>query len=863
MRSKEIDEVREDVWIHSSCDQCLGECGILVHRVNGVVREIKGDPDCPNSNGKICAKGHAAIMSLYDPNRVLRPMKRTNPEKGLGVDPGWTPITWEEAMDILSDKLGRIKNEDPRKLVISTFDTYALVHWLPLWAQAYGTPNVWIVYFCGQYLHSSMYLTNGTFHCDFDAKHCRYLMLVGNQSGFGAGLNPNISIQAVAEARKRGMKVVVIDPVCNHAGSKADEWVPIRPGTDAALMLSMCNVLVNEEGIYDKDFLKKSTNGAYLVMPDGTYMRKEGKPLMWDPSDGKAKPYDDHFEDWALEGSYVIDGVSCKPAFELLREHLKSYTPEMVSEITTVPTATIRRLAKEFGEEARIGSMITIDGIPFPYRPVAVNIYRGAGAHKHGVAVALLTQLMNLLVGALYVPGSHRGLNPVGPRENRDPIQDSEETPDWAWNFETYEGLVSPTPGLPRSPDYYRYTVKAPETVMLKELFPLSSTRAAHTVYTSVNPGKYRLPYQPEVLINCRRNPFTGGFDYNATSEALMSFKYIIAFATHFDKITDFTDLLLPEKVGMEKLQVFPNLLNWGHSGQTGSWYWGIKQPVVDRPMGEARDWQDVMMEAADRIGMLPEVYEKFNTSESKSDALNAKYKLDPNRKYTAEDIADRKMKSRFGEKRGLEWFKKNGYLSWKRTVDEEYPLPWLKVRFPIYHELYIRAGRDVGRVVEELGLEGWDLDDYIALPVWKPCASYEKSEEFDLIAVNFRVPTHAQSHTAQNPWLSEIAELNPYSQKILINRVTAEKKGIGEGDKIYVESEVDKVAGIAKVTECVHPEVIGISSHFGSLAKGKPIGCEKGSQFNRLLPGDMDPVSTGVDACVRVKIYLNGSEER
>jgi len=153
---------KEDVWIHTSCDQCLGECGILVHREDGILREIKGDPDCPNSRGRICAKGHAGIMNIYDPTRVKTPMKRTNPEKAIGIDPGWVPISWDEAIDMLTEKLSKVKREDPRKLVISSFDTYALVHWLPSWTQAYGTPNIWIVYFCGQYLHSAMYLTNGT-----------------------------------------------------------------------------------------------------------------------------------------------------------------------------------------------------------------------------------------------------------------------------------------------------------------------------------------------------------------------------------------------------------------------------------------------------------------------------------------------------------------------------------------------------------------------------------------------------------------------------------------------------------------------------------------------------------------------------
>ena len=149
-----------------------------------------------------------------------------------------------------------------------------------------------------------MYLTNGTFHCDFDADHINYLLLFGNQAGFMAGLNPNITSQKVAKARKRGLKVVAVDPICNHAAAKADEWVPIRPGTDSALALAMLNVLLNDLGIYDREFIKKHTNGPYLVKPDGYYMRQENKPLVWDAAEGIAKPYDAEVEDYAIEGSY-------------------------------------------------------------------------------------------------------------------------------------------------------------------------------------------------------------------------------------------------------------------------------------------------------------------------------------------------------------------------------------------------------------------------------------------------------------------------------------------------------------------------------------------------------------------------------
>ena len=832
---------KEDIWIHSVCGMCLGDCGLLVHRVDGVVVDIKGDPDCPANLGKLCSKGYAGIMSLYDPSRLTTPLKRTNPEKGIGIDPGWVPISWDEAFAIMVEKLTKLRREDPRKLVFSTFDTYTMREKMTPFATAFGTPNTqWQGYYCGQYLHSSMYLTNGTFHCDFDQEYVNYVMLFGNQHGFMAGLNPNIATQKMAEGRKRGVKVVVVDPVCGTAASNADEWVPIRPGTDAALVFSMINVLLNDLEIYDRPFIKRYTNGPYLVKPDGCYLRQDNKPLVWDREEGKAKPYDAEVKDYAIEGSFTVDGVVCQPAFQLLKEHVRKYTPEMAAEITTVPAANIRRLAEEFGKAARIGSTIVVDGVTLPYRPAAANIYRGAGSHKHGVSSALGVITLNMIVGSFYVPGSHRGLNLIGP--------------DWEWEPGEYEGLITPPNNAEVShggTNFYKYEVKSPVTSNLKELFPISSNWSPLNLATSLDAEKCKLPYKPEILIIARRNLLLGGCDYQVTSEALKNYKFIISFCVTLDEQSEFADLVLPDAIYLEKLETLPNKLNWSHTGQTGYFYWGIRQPVV-KPVGEARDWGDVLVELADRMGFLGDVYQNMNKHFNLQDA----YRLDPSRKYTLEEINDRKLKSKFGDDKGLEWFKNNGFMSLKRKVDEMYPLPWLKMRFPLYYENVLEAGKRVKEVTDRLGFKNWDISDYEALPDWKPCASHTPSDGLDLKVVNYRVPTQYQSWTAQNPWLAEVAELNPYAQKILIHTLAAKNRGIKDQDMICVESTVGKVQGMAKVTECIHPEVIGISSHFGSYAKGKPIAFGKGANFNKLVPYDRDPVSTGVDACVKVKVY-------
>ena len=107
----------DDVWIPSVCGMCPDGCGILVHRVDGVVTKIEGNPQSPLGEGRLCARGLAGIQLLYDPYRLNQPLKRGNPEKGIGVDPRWQPISWDEALEAVVERLKQVRAEDPRRLL--------------------------------------------------------------------------------------------------------------------------------------------------------------------------------------------------------------------------------------------------------------------------------------------------------------------------------------------------------------------------------------------------------------------------------------------------------------------------------------------------------------------------------------------------------------------------------------------------------------------------------------------------------------------------------------------------------------------------------------------------------------------------
>jgi anaerobic selenocysteine-containing dehydrogenase len=206
-----------------------------------------------------------------------------------------------------------------------------------------------------------------------------------------------------------------------------------------------------------------------------------------------------------------------------------------------------------------------------------------------------------------------------------------------------------------------------------------------------------------------------------------------------------------------------------------------------------------------------------------------------------------------------VEWFRQNALIRIKRDIEEAYIGPSLNARIPVYLEHFIARGAQLKSVLAELGLE-WDLCDYQPISDWWPCPSYHALHkgEYDLIAVHFKFPFTYGSFGNENPWLDEICErTNAYS--ILLNAAVGQAKGIRDGDEVWLESPVRKMRATVKLTQCIHPEAVGIGGHYGHSSPGMPIARGKGVNFNALLPTDLDRIdmiSTALDHCVEVKVY-------
>jgi thiosulfate reductase/polysulfide reductase chain A len=280
------------VKIPTTCEMCFWRCGVLASVAGGRVVRLEGNPDHPLTKGRLCARGNAGTGLLYDPDRLKYPLLRTG-ERGEGQ---FKRISWDEALDFLAARLKALREMHGPETV-AFFPHGAGPHFFSTLMQAYGTPNSAEPAFaqCRGPREVGYSLTFGRGLGSpepVDLEHAKLIVLIGSHIGENVFTS---QITAFAEGRGHGAKLVVADPRFSTAASKADWWLPIRPGTDIALLLAWIHVLV-AEGLYDRDYVARYARG-----------------------------------------------------FDALAAHVRAFTPEWASAITDLPAGAIRDTARAMG----------------------------------------------------------------------------------------------------------------------------------------------------------------------------------------------------------------------------------------------------------------------------------------------------------------------------------------------------------------------------------------------------------------------------------------------------------------------------------------------------------------------------------
>jgi phenylacetyl-CoA:acceptor oxidoreductase len=795
-------------------------------------------------------------------------MRRTNPRKGRHEDPGWAAISWDEALEVLAARLREARGRGlldeagyPRLAVtvggggtapayLGTFAAF-LKAWGPVdqgIGSGQGVKCYHSEHLYGEYWHRAFTVTA-------DLPRCDLVLSFGYNGDASGGVTGAFRH---AEARSRGVTWIQLEPHLSVTGAGATRWVPIRPKTDAAVLLALLEVVLLEHdwrAVCDVSFLRHLTSAPYLVGPGGGFLRdpETEKPLVWDPVRSRAVPFDDpQCLQPALDGSHACAGVEVgpdgarrsvagpvRPAFAHLREHVRPYTPEWAESIADVPAATIRWLAGEYLTRARVGATMEVDGVEYPHRPVAVLLGKTVTNGWGGYEACWARTVLAALVGALEVPGGILGttvrlnrpaqnrLDSVQPGADGFMAQPLNRTDRAGWA------------GAPHVRKAYRTLVPlAGDSPWSAALGP------AHLPWLFLErpPSGWPAPTRPDVWIVYRTNPAISSWETARIERELETFPFVAAFAYTQDETNWYADLLLPEATDLESLQLYriggTKYIEqyWAHTG------WALRQPVVAPPC-DTRDLTDVATELAARVGILDRYLEALNrgagTTVPLSDA-DFDFSLPAGARPAAAEIWDRVCRAATwtltdGEDvRGLDWFRRHGVAVVPFPTRQYYlhtamVARGLRYELP-YQERLQRVGAELAARLHERGIRWWDaqLDEYRALPGWRDFPGIwreaalrrgRRPEEFPFWLLTSRSMQYSWGSNVSLPALADVARHVAGHFGVLLNRGAAARLGIADGDLVEIESPTGTTRGRAILREGVRPDVAVVLQQFGHWA--------------------------------------------
>ena len=893
------------------CYQCVAGPDLLtVKVVDGVATEVEPNfcaADVHPGGGKVCVKAFGLVQKTYNPNRVLTPMKRSNPLKGRDQDPGFVPISWDEAFTLIADKLNGVRakgllDESGYPRVAASFGgggtPQSYMGTFPAFLGAWGPMDMGFGSGQGVKCYHSEHLYGEFWHRAFivapDTPRCNYLISCGSNIEASGGV---VGIWRHSNARVRGMKRVQVEPHLSVTGACSAQWVPIKPKTDAAFLFALIHVLLHEvpRERLDLPFLAQRTASPYLVGEHGYYLRERGsrKPLVWDLARQAACAHDTPDMQEAVEGTYEVDAVEIGAddevlaegrlqgvtAFTKLVEHMRPYSPEWASGICDVPAEQMRRIANEFIAHAGVGQTIDIDGQTMPFRPVAVTLGKTVNNGWGGYECCWARTLMAVLVGGLEVPGGTLGTTVRLNRPLSERLESVKPGPDGFMHYPlnpTDRAHWSPAPNIRNA-----YRTMVPLAADGPWSQALGPTHFSWMFLDDTPKGLPRVTL-PEVWFVYRTNPAISFWDTEALGEKMARFPFVVAFAYTRDETNHFADILLPDATDLESLQLIRIGSTkyveqfWDHQG------FALRQPAV-AARGEARDFTDVATELALRTGLI----EKYNASINKGAAgvplksEHGDFSLPLGQAHGRDQIWDALCRaasaelSEGSETHGLDWWKDKGFFTRPFPQSEWYLWPKMVeqgLRFELpYQERLQRVGAQLGRRLHEHDMHWWDkqLEEYQALPVWKDFPAMwetiithggDKASDYPFWLLTARSMQYAWGGNVGMQMIKEVADNVAGHRGVIVNTQRARQLGIEDGDAIEIATPKRSVRGRAVLRQGIRPDTLLLIGQFDHWATplAKDFGVPSLNALASMSLEQTDATGSGADI-VRVSLRKAG----
>jgi len=552
------------------CALCISRCGCISVVKDGILRSVEPFPEHPTGKS-LCIKGRAAPELVYSPERIFTPLRRTR-AKG-SPDPGWEAVSWDEALETITEKLEkRARQSGPEAVAFGVTtpsgtgisDSFV---WVNRLAHAFGSPN-------------TLFATeNCNWHKDFAPSYT-----FGNSIGMPDyeksgcillwGFNPSTSwlaqAESVALALKRGAKLIVVDPRKAGLANRADEWLRVRPAADGPLAMALAHQLIIN-GWYDDKFIRDWSNGPLLVREDTEELlttndldsaHSEQHYLAWDSTHEKIVAYDSKTGRYQTEHSHLAlfrradietsaGKVSCKTAFQIYADACSHYTPSRAEEITDIPAQQIFETARLLHESG----------------PVSYFTWTGTAQQSQATQTGRAISLLYALTGHIDAPGGnvYFAKSPVANLFGMDLLTEVQR---------------AKTLGLQERP-------LGPGTM---------GWITSHDLNKSVVDGE---PYRVKALVSFGGNPLLTKPNADDSSKALEQLEFYVHADMFLNPTANYADIILPVASPWERPGLYPG---FQISQQAESLI--QLRPAVIPPLGESRSDSWIVFELAKRLGL-------------------------------------------------------------------------------------------------------------------------------------------------------------------------------------------------------------------------------------------------------------------
>ena len=808
---KVSDEIRK-----TTCYMCACRCGINVHMKDGQVAYIEGNKDHPVNQGVLCAKGSAGIMQHLSPARLRAPMKRVGP-RGSGE---FEEISWKEALETAVSWLKPIRDTDPKKLAFFTGRDQSQ-SFTSFWAQGFGTPN-YAAHggFCSVNMAAAGIYTMGGAFWEFgqpDWDRTKLFMLFGVAEDHDS----NPIKMGIGKLKKRGARVIGVNPIRTGYNAVADDWVGITPGTDGLFILSLVHCLM-KAGRIDLDYLARLTDAPCLVNGDegsdefGLILRDEaGKALVLDRRTGKPAAFDGKGVQPDLSGSWRHAGFTHRPVLHHMAERYLTdeYAPETIAEKVGIDAKRIRAIAADIARVA-FDDAIELDREWTDFRgethkkmigrPVAFHAMRGISAHSNGFQTCRALHLLQIILGSVEVPGGFRFKPPYPKPATAHPKPHA--------NAQAGKPLDGPHLGFVHGPDDLLVnddnTAKRIDKAFSWEN-PMSAHGMMHMVISNAHAGD---PYKIDTLMLYMANmAWNSSMNTSGVMQMLTdrdeNGDYVIPNIIYSDayssEMVAYADLILPDTTYLERHDCI-SLLDRPIC-EAGAAADAIRWPVVE-PDRDVRGFQSVLCE----LGGMLELPGFTNEDGGQKYADYADYIQNHERKPGIGPLAGWRGD---GEDHGrgapnpdqIEKYKENGsfwishipeeaefYKPWNMAYQDwavktgifDAPTPYIFTLWcePLRKFQLAAEGKHRRQPPEHLKARYAETMD--PLPIWYSPFS-DADERFPVHALTQRPMAMYHSWGSQNAWLRQIHGRNP----LYVPTKLWAANGFAEGDWARVTS--------------------------------------------------------------------------